>query len=313
MNKPFILVTGGTGLVGRAIREVVGNLNDKYEFIYLSSSFLDLTKEDETVNYFCKVRPTYVIHLAANVGGLYKNMSQKVEMFSLNMRMNMNVLKACHKSGVKKVVSCLSTCIFPDDTEYPIDESMLHQGPPHDSNFAYAYAKRMLEVLSRAYREQFGCKYICGIPCNVYGKWDNFSLEDGHVIPSLIHRAYLAKRDGGDFVVKGSGKPLRQFIYSEDLARMILWLLFEYEREDSLILADEKEWTIGEIAGMIARAFGIEDRLVFDNKSADGQMKKTASVQKFKELGGGLEMKNMEEGVKEVVEWFVENYERTRK
>jgi GDP-L-fucose synthase len=314
MNKEIVIVTGGSGLVGKSIREVVGDLNKKYEFIYLNSGFLDLTNEQETVQYFCKIRPTYVIHLAANVGGLFKNMKYKVEMCDVNMRINMNVLKASHKSGVKKVVSCLSTCIFPDQTEYPIDESMLHNGPPHWSNDAYAYSKRMLEVLSKAYQEEYGCKFVCVIPCNVYGKWDNFSLTDGHVIPALIHRCYLAKRDGTEFVVKGSGKPLRQFIYGEDLARMMLWVLFEYGGMDSLILADEKEWRIGEVAGMIARAFGMEDRLVFDTKGEDGQMKKTASVEKWKSVRGEMgEMKKMEEGVKEVVDWFVENYEKARK
>jgi GDP-L-fucose synthase len=240
-------------------------------------------------------------------------MNHKVEMFEDNMKMGMNILKACYLSKVKKVVSCLSTCIFPDQIEYPIRESMLHNGAPHWSNDSYAYAKRMLEVLSRAYQESYGCKYVCIIPCNVYGKWDNFSLTDGHVIPSLIHRAYLAKRDNCDFVVRGSGKPLRQFVYSEDLAKMILWTLFEYEGMDSLILADEKEWSIAEVAEIIAQSFGIEDRIVFDVSSEDGQMMKTASVQKWKELSGGIVMKEMREGVKEVVDWFIKYYEKARK
>ena len=111
-------------------------------------------------------------------------------MLETNMAINMNVLKCCHKYRVKKVVSCLSTCIFPDKTSYPINEKMLHNGPPHHSNDAYAYAKRMLEVQSKAYREQYGCNFVCVIPTNIYGPRDNFSLEDGHVIPALIHRCF---------------------------------------------------------------------------------------------------------------------------
>jgi GDP-L-fucose synthase len=304
MNKETILITGGTGLVGSAIKSISSE-HPKYDFIFLSSKDIDLKLEKETIEYFEKVKPTFVIHLAANVGGLFKNMKYKVEMFEDNMRINMNVLKACHLAKVKKVVSCLSTCIFPDQTTYPIDETMLHNGPPHPSNDAYAYSKRMLEVLSKSYQEEYGDNFICVIPCNVYGKNDNFSLEDGHVIPSLIHRCYLAKKNGENFVVKGSGKPLRQFIYSEDLARLMMWSLLEYQGKDSLILADEKEYTIGEVAGMIAKAFGIEDKMIFDENCADGQYKKTASTEKLKKLYGKYEFVNMEEKVKEVVEWFI--------
>jgi GDP-L-fucose synthase len=313
MSKEIILVTGGSGLVGSAIR-VISKDYTEHEFIFLSSKDLDLSKEQETVDYFCQVKPTYVIHLAANVGGMFKNMKYKVEMFEDNMRINMNVLKACHLAKVKKVVSCLSTCIFPDKTAYPIDETMLHNGPPHWSNDAYAYSKRMLEVLSKAYQGEYGDNFICVIPCNIYGKHDNFSLEDGHVIPGLIHRCYLAKRDGVDFVVKGSGKPLRQFIYNEDLARLMMWSLFEYSDKESLILADEKEWSIGDVAIMIARAFGMEDRIiVFDTSNEDGQFKKTASTEKLKILKGNYKFVDISEKIKEIVEWFSENYEIVRK
>jgi GDP-L-fucose synthase len=307
MSKEIILVTGGSGLVGSSIKEISKNYSN-YEFIFLHSKFLDLQNEKDTIDYFCKVKPSYVIHLAANVGGLFKNMKYKVEMFEDNMRINMNVLKASHLAKVKKVVSCLSTCIFPDQTTYPIDETMLHNGAPHWSNDAYAYSKRMLEVLSKSYQEEYGDNFICVIPCNVYGKYDNFSLENGHVIPSLIHRCYLAKKEGSDFVVRGSGKPLRQFIYSEDLARLMMWSLLEYDGKDSLILADEKEWSIGEVAGMIARAFGMEDRMVFDTSKEDGQFKKTASTDKLKKLYKGFEFVHMEEKIGEIVGWFMDQY-----
>ena len=245
-----ILVTGGTGLIGSALPK-------DERFVLLSSKDLDLTNRQATIDYFVKLKPKYVIHLAANVGGLYKNMNHKVEMFSDNMIMNLNVLEACHLANVKKVVSCLSTCIFPDQTSYPITESMLHQGPPHSSNDAYAYSKRMLEVLSKSYQTQFDKNFICVIPCNVYGPNDNFSLSDAHVIPALIHQAYLAKRDQKPFVIKGTGAPLRQFIYSKDLAQLLLWSLFRYDEKDSIILASEFEYSIRDVALMIAEKFEI--------------------------------------------------------
>jgi GDP-L-fucose synthase len=123
----------------------------------------------------------------------------------------------------------LSTCIFPDKTTYPIDETMLHTGPPHSSNAGYAYAKRMIDVLNRCYNEEYGCQFTSVIPTNIYGPHDNFNLEDSHVIPGLIHKACIAKDAGTDFVVWGSGTPLRQFIYSNDLAKLMIWTLRSYD------------------------------------------------------------------------------------
>jgi GDP-L-fucose synthase len=121
-------------------------------------------------------------------------MNNKVEMLEKNLIINYNVVKCSHDYGIEKFIACLSTCIFPDNTTYPIKETTLHDGAPHDSNYAYAYAKRMLEIHCRTYREQFGDNFICVIPTNVYGPNDNFYLENGHVIPSLIHKCYLAKK-----------------------------------------------------------------------------------------------------------------------
>merc|ERR1712157_234386 len=144
------------------------------------------------------------------VGGLYGNMRANLEFFRINMAINDNVLSLAKEFKVEKVVSCLSTCIFPDKTSYPIDETMVHNGPPHSSNEGYAYAKRMIDVLNRCYNEEYGCKFTSVIPTNIYGKHDNFSIEDGHVIPGLIHKAYLAKKNNTDLTIWGTGKPLRQ-------------------------------------------------------------------------------------------------------
>jgi len=157
---------------------------------------------------------------------------------------------------------------------------MLHNGPPHHSNDAYAYAKRLLEIQSKAYQEQYDKDFICVIPTNIYGMNDNYSLTDGHVIPALIHRCYLAKKNNEDFVVKGSGKPLRQFIYSDDLARLILWTLEEYNDRETIILSvgEEDEVSIRDVAMMIAESYDYSDRVVFDTSAADGQFKKTAII-----------------------------------
>jgi len=308
-----VLVTGGNGLIGSAIKKIKDKYN--YDFLFLSSKDCDLTNLEETKKLFENMKPNYVIHLAANVGGLFKNMNYKVDMFEKNILINLNVLKCSHENKVEKVISCLSTCIFPDKTTYPINELMLHNGAPHTSNDAYAYAKRMIEVQSKAYQEQYGDNFICVIPTNIYGPHDNYNLEDAHVLPALIHRCYLAKKNNEPFIVKGTGKPLRQFIYSEDLAKLILWTLEEYIDKESIILSvdPEDEVSIKDIAYEVAKNFNYTDKLEFDSSFSDGQYKKTADNSKLRSLNPNLKFTKIDEGIKESIEWFIENYDNCRK
>eukprot|EP00938_MAST-03A_sp_MAST-3A-sp1_P001536 g1536.t1 len=204
-GKTCVLVTGGTGLVGMAIQEVVKEEKQSgEEWVFVGSKDADLRDIDETRALFAKIKPTHVIHLAAFVGGLFRNLKYKTEFWRYNTQMNDSVMLCCKEFGVKKLVSCLSTCIFPDKTTYPINETMLHDGAPHKSNEGYAYAKRMIDVLNRCYNAQYGCKFTSVIPTNIYGKHDNFSIQDGHVIPGLMHKCLLAKKNGTDFTVWGS-------------------------------------------------------------------------------------------------------------
>lgn len=312
-----ILVTGGSGLVGHGVRAAAEKAGlDGFRFVYASSADCDLRDYAQTRAFFERCAPTRVIHLAARVGGLFRNMSQKVEMFLDNVAINNNVLRACHELGVRRVVSCLSTCVFPDKTAYPINEAVLHDGPPHASNDAYAYAKRMLEVLSRAYNEQHGTtRFVCVIPTNIYGPHDNFHLEDSHVIPGLIHRCWLALLRDEPFVVAGTGRPLRQFIHSEDLGRLILWSLFHYDSTEPIILAPSEEVSIRWIAETIARLMGYKEAIVYDYDKSDGQYKKTADNTKLWSLLPEHERRfiPLEDGLRETVRWFVENHDRIRK
>jgi GDP-L-fucose synthase len=192
---------------------------------------------------------------------------------------------------------------------------MLHDGPPHTSNDAYAYAKRMLEIHCQAYRENYGSNFVCVIPTNIYGPHDNYSLEDGHVIPSLIHKCYQAKLANESFVVRGTGAPLRQFIYSVDLAKLILWSLKKVNRENIILSVSEiQEVTIEYVARLIARSFNYESRMVFDDSFADGQYKKTADNGKLMNLlNCEFEFTTIENGIKSSVDWFIEHYDDARK
>ena len=299
----------------------------------------NLLSEEETEALFEKHKPTHVIHLAALVGGLFANMSANCDFFRKNMKMNDNILEMCHKFGVKKLVSCLSTCIFPDKTSYPIDETMVHNGPPHPSNFGYSYAKRMIDVQNKvktyklysgihelkkllqflhilqAYHEQHGCNFTSVVPCNVFGPHDNFNVQQGHVIPGLINKAYEAKKNGTPFEIWGTGSPLRQFIYSLDLARLFVWVLREYEEVEPIILAtdEEDEVSIKEVAEMILEAFEFKGEVKFLTDKADGQFKKTASNAKLRKYLPDFKFVPTREAIKRTVEWYIENYETARK
>lgn len=312
--KKTILITGGSGLVGSGIKSIKSEYNN-YNFIFISSSNCNLEDYLETFNYFNSIKPDYVIHLAACVGGLFKNMNYKVDMLEKNILINMNVLKASHYVSVKKLVACLSTCIFPDKISYPIDETMLHLGPPHFSNDAYAYAKRLLDTQCRIYREQYGDNFVSVIPTNIYGPNDNYNLDDAHVIPALIHKCYLAKLESKPFIIAGSGKPLRQFIYSTDLAKLIMWVLFNYDDKEPIILSvgEDKEVSIQHVASLIAKKYNYFDNLVFDNTKPDGQFKKTASNNKLMSLIDKFDFIEIEKGICESVDWFINNYETCRK
>jgi GDP-L-fucose synthase len=303
MKSKKILITGGTGLVGNAIRKISSDY--EYEFIYISSSMHDLSKFDDTQKMFELYRPNYVIHLAACVGGLYKNMNYKVDMLEKNLMINYNVIKCAYEYKVEKLIACLSTCIFPDKVSYPIIEEDLHNGPPHDSNYTYAYAKRMLEIHCRAYRENYDVNFTCITPTNIYGPYDNFDLENGHAIPSLIHKCYLAKKNNIDFVIKGTGKPLRQFIYSEDLARLIMNVMEDSIIYDNVILSvpEKGEISIGDVGRLIANAFEYGDRIKFDANFSDGQYKKTV----ISHYAENYTFINIEDGINQTVRWFLKN------
>jgi len=309
-----ILITGGGGLVGQAMQKIQDEyIFDDYQFVFPSRQDYDLLNMLQVESMMTDVKPDWVIHLAANVGGLYKNMNHKVQMLEDNLLMNYNVLRSCHEANVQNFIGCLSTCVFPDDVMYPIDETMLHSGAPHSSNDAYAHAKRMLEIHCNAYNQMYDRNYNCIIPTNVYGPHDNYNLEDSHVIPGLIHRCYIAKRDGKPFVVRGTGQVLRQFIHAEDLARATLQLMDKIDQDNVIIADTEEEVAIEDIARLIAKEFDHVDDMIFDDTYSDGQYKKTADNTKMMNLLPDFKFLDINIGVRDTIKHFIENYDTIRK
>ena len=298
-----LLITGGTGLVGSSINGGVK----------LSSKTLDLRNWEKTNEYFSQHKPSHVIHCAAKVGGLGGNMNHKGEFFYDNIMMNTNVIEACRIYNIEKLVCFLSTCVFPNEIEYPLTEKKIHLGPPHNSNDAYSYAKRMADVQIRAYNEQYGVNYISVIPTNIYGPNDNFDLENGHVLPSLIHKCYLAKKYNTPFKIWGSGKPLREFVHSKDIANLTMWALDNYNEEEPIIFSNSDEVSIGYVAELIAKSFNYQDNIIFESDKPDGQFRKPSDNSKLKKYLPNYEFISIEKGIEDTVEWFKENYNNIRK
>ena len=259
-----VLVTGGYGMVGSAMESQ----------IKLSRETCDLTNPKQTHKLFQLIKPDGVIHCAGKVGGIGGNSKYKGEYFYDNLMINTNVIESARKAGVKNLVAFLSTCVFPDKVKYPLTVDQIQLGEPHESNYPYAYAKRMADVQIRAYREQYGINYTSIIPSNIYGPNDNFSLEHGHVMPMLIHKLYLAKKNKTDFTVWGSGKPLREFVYSKDIAKVAEWALFNYEGTDPLIVSGDEEISIKDLVGLLVDEFKFKGKVIFDKTKPDGQLRK---------------------------------------
>jgi len=179
----------------------------------------------------------------------------------------------------------------------------------------YAYAKRMLDVQTRLYREDHGCNFVSVVPTNIYGPFDNFNLEDSHVIPGLMHKCLLAKKANTDFVIWGSGSPLRQFIYSEDLGALMVWCLYNYNQPEPLILSvgEEDEISIADVARLIVEAMNFKGNLVFDKTKSDGQYKKTASNKKLLSLHPSFRFTPIKSAIQKTATWFEANYHTARK
>jgi len=298
------VVTGGNGLVGSQF----GSTYHK-----LSRKDADFTRRDETVALFKKLAPETVIHTAAKVGGLYSNIQSPADYFEQNQYINTHILEACHLSGVKKVVAFLSTCIFPDAVEYPLTEEKIHSGPPHHSNYGYAYAKRMLEVGIQTHNQQYGTRYFCVIPTNIYGTHDNFSLEEGHVIPALIHKVYLARENKTALQVPGDGSALREFVFARDVAHIVDRLLTEYNGTAPLIISSGYEISILQILEMITELMNYRGKVAWQKHLPNGQHRKPSDISKLKSVLPDIKLTEIYDGLKETIHWFETNYPHVRK
>lgn len=298
-----ILVTGARGLVGSGFKDVIG----------VSRCDFNLTNESDVARMFQTHQPRWVIHTAARVGGVLANMQANGEFYRDNVLINTHVIDQAQRHGVERLICFLSTCIFPDDIEYPLDETKIHLGAPHASNFGYAHAKRMCDVQLMAYNQQFGTGYFGVIPTNIYGPNDNYNLDTGHVLPSLIHRCYLAKKHNTDLVVWGTGRPLREFIFSQDVADLCMRLLESDHHTTPVILSTSEEISISDLALLICDKMKFGGRVFFDHSKPDGQYRKNSTNAKLLSIIKDYKFTPLEQGIEETIEYFCKNFEQVRK
>lgn len=304
MNK--ILITGGSGLVGRCF--------EGERFIKTSSrETLNLLDKNQTSEFLNKIKPEGIIHCAAKVGGVKGNMDYPADFTYQNLVINTNIIEEARLAGVKKLISFASTCVFPDSVEYPLSPEKIHLGPPHQSNYGYAYAKRMADIQIQSYRQQYGLNYFSVIPSNIYGPGDNYDIVNGHVIPSLIHKFYVANENKEDVTIWGSGKPLREFIFSKDVARLTELLYDNYNDGVPVILSADDEISIKDVVLLIAEIFDFKGNIHFDTSRPEGQFRKPSDNSHVKSMFPDFKFTPIEEGLKESIEWFINNYPNLRK
>ncbi|MDM0455047.1 GDP-L-fucose synthase [Clostridium perfringens] len=308
MNKNSkIYVAGHRGLVGSAI---VRNLEEKgfNNIICRTHKELDLTNQNEVRRFFEEERPEYVFLAAAKVGGIHANNTYPADFIYENLMIQNNVIKAAHDFEVKKLLFLGSTCIYPKMAPQPIKEDYLLTGSLEETNEAYAVAKIAGLEMCKFFKRQYGDNFISCMPTNLYGPNDNFDLKNSHVLPALIRKFHEAKVNNSEVVeVWGTGKPLREFLYVDDMADACVFLMENYDGEQHVNIGTGVEVSIRELAETVKEVVGFEGELLFNTDMPDGTPRKLTTVDKLNGLGWRHKV-DLNNGIKMAYEWFLENY-----
>jgi GDP-L-fucose synthase len=295
-----ILVTGGTGLLGYALKQLCP------QAIFVGSRDYDLTDACEARRLFETIRPDAVIHLAAKVGGVSQNAKCNADFFTINAQINANVLSAVAKYGVSRIISLLSTCAFPATDQTLTDED-LHKSLPFDGHLGYGFSKRMLDIHSRLLYQQYKIQASTFAPVTLYGPHDNWNPEEGHVLGALIYKCFQAKQNGSALEVWGTGKAIRQFIFSLDVARILLRSLEQYSGPETVLITPDEGISIQNLAQAIAKAMDFKGPIIFDTKKPEGQSVRRLVSKKFSEYFPDFHFTSLEDGLQQTVAWYEEN------
>ncbi len=312
MNKTDkIYVAGHRGLVGSAI---VRNLKSKgyNNIVGRTHKELELTDQQAVRAFFEEERPDVVVLAAAKVGGINANNTTPAEFIYDNMQVQCNVIHCCHQYGVKKLLFLGSTCIYPKMAPQPIPEDALLTGPLEITNEAYAVAKIAGMEMCKFYKRQYGDDFISCMPTNLYGPHDNYDLNGSHVLPAMIRKFHEAKLNHAPSVeLWGTGTPLREFLYVDDMADACVFLLENYNGEQHVNIGTGKEITIKELAEMVKKTVGFEGEIIWNDSMPDGTPRKLTDVTKLHSLGWRHKVE-LEEGIRMAYDWFRENVDHAR-
>ena len=308
-------VTGGSGLLGTAFSN---HSHKNIEWVCIpgpQNHGPDLLDREQAFDYFNEQKFDAIVHAAAKVGGIKSNIANSYDFFTENIRINNNTLDAAKNADIKRCISFLSTCIYPDETTYPLTEENIHKGEPHPSNYGYAYAKRMLDIHSRSISSLRGYNYTCVVPNNIYGINDNFHLENSHVIPGIISKVKKAL-DSNKKTVKlwGDGSPKREFTFADDVPEVIAHLLSRKKIPPVINIGNvNREYTILEVANDIISLMEADIKLSWNSKAPNGQDRKPSCDEKIKKLKyDSSNYTDLRLGLKKTISWFLENYPNVR-
>ncbi len=301
-----IYVAGHRGLVGSAIMRKLHN-EGFFNIIVRTFQELDLRDQQATESFFAEQRPDYVFLAAAKVGGILANDVYPAEFIYDNLAIELNVINAAHKYGVKKLLFLGSSCIYPRNCPQPIKEEYLLTSPLEKTNQWYAIAKIAGIKLCQAYNKQYGTNFIACMPTNLYGPNDNFNLETSHVLPALLRKIYNAKQNGEKtFEVWGTGTPRREFLHVDDLVDALFFLMNHYNGDEIVNVGTGKDITIKGLVELIKEVVGYNGDIVYDTSKPDGTPRKLLHVGKLKEIGWEAKI-SLREGIQHTLDWCTEH------
>lgn len=305
-----VWVAGHTGMVGSAILRRLGD--EPVEVVTATSSEVDLRRQEPTERFVAAARPDLAIVAAAVVGGINANRQAQGRFLYENLMIAANSIEACRRADVEKVVLLGSSCIYPRDTDQPIDEDQLLTGPLEKTNQGYAVAKIAALEMGKAYRREYGMDVVSLMPTNLYGPGDNYDLETSHVLPALLRKIHEARESGaGEIEVWGSGRPRREFLHVDDVADATIFAARRYSGERHLNVGTGKDISIAELVGLIAEVVGWDGRAVFDPSMPDGTMVKRLDVSRMTDLGWSHSI-GLREGIELTYGAYLEGRRRDR-
>jgi len=302
-----VLILGSNGLVGTSVKNILGRNPNIKELICATRNDADLFDFEETKELIENSKPDIMINAAAKVGGIYANNSKRTEFILENLKINVNILEASIPFPEMYIINLGSSCIYPLEADNPIKEESVMSGRLEPTNSPYAMAKLTAIEIGDALSSQYGHKVLNLMPTNLYGPFDNFSENDSHVIPGLIGKMHKAKEQKAEeFKIWGTGKPLREFLYVDDLSRAIEYLIFNKPKESLLNIGSGDEITIYDLAIKIKKVVEFDGQLSFDSTKPDGNPRKLLDSSTINKLGWSPEV-NLDNGLRLTYKWYLNN------